>query len=170
MHSTSSPTQCGRVDKDETIMKWLPALAVLAALSFYYLAQDNGSNNNFYNPLTPSGFIAGSVKKSQVEENGDKVYVSFPLPGLTIGTDKNFMNVTVASTVPKVFAKFPQVNTIVIAGTGKFNESTGPALRMTFTRANASTIKWDKISYPDLPEIANNYWQHPGITRAENSN
>jgi hypothetical protein len=158
------------VDKDETIMKWLPALAVLAALSFYYLAQDNGSNNNFYNPLTPSGFIAGSVKKSQVEENGDKVYVSFPLPGLTIGTDKNFMNVTVASTVPKVFAKFPQVNTIVIAGTGKFNESTGPALRMTFTRANASTIKWDKISYPDLPEIANNYWQHPGITRAENSN
>jgi hypothetical protein len=158
------------VDKDETIMKWLPALAVLAALSFYYLAQDNGSNNNFYNFLTPSGFIAGSVKKSQVEENGDKVYVSFPLPGLTIGTDKNFMNVTVASTVPKVFAKFPQVNTIVIAGTGKFNESTGPALRMTFTRANASTIKWDKISYSDLPEIANNYWQHPGITRAENSN
>jgi hypothetical protein len=74
----------------------------------------------------------------------------------------------VQSIVPAVFARFPQITSIDIFGTGKFkdvrgNESRGNAAHMLFTRANASTIRWNNINPDNLPRLADSAWLAPGL-------
>lgn len=68
-------------------------------------------------------------------------------------------NLDVYKLVPALFQRFPQVNAVEITGIGKFTsirgqESEQPFMRVTFTRSNSATIKWDKITFDNVPKLA----------------
>jgi hypothetical protein len=80
-------------------------------------------------------------------------------------------NLSIARVVPAVFAKFPQVQSIVFHESGPFrdikgNESTDEMLRIAFMRSESDQIHWDKINYDDIPKLGEHYWMHPGLRRA----
>ncbi|WP_434854408.1 hypothetical protein [Bradyrhizobium sp. HKCCYLS1011] len=89
---------------------------------------------------------------------------------LSAGWTVSGFNVTVAHVVPAVFAKFPQVDSIIFRESGPFkdirgNESTEEMLRIAFMRGEAELIHWDKIVYDDVPKLGEHYWMHPGLRR-----
>jgi hypothetical protein len=60
--------------------------------------------------------------------------------------------------MPKVFKKFPSIQTINITLDTNFkdvrgNVSKGRAISATFTRDNAASIHWDKINHDDVPGL-----------------
>jgi hypothetical protein len=80
-------------------------------------------------------------------------------------------NLIVARVVPAVFAKFPQVQSIVFHESGPFddikgNQSTEEMLRIAFTREESDQIHWDKINFDNVPKLGEHYWMHPGLRRA----
>ena len=79
-------------------------------------------------------------------------------------------NLDVARLVPNVFERFPEITTIRVVARGPFkdirgNESTNHMFRITFTRANAATIRWKNIVYGNIPRIADNYWVNPSLLK-----
>ena len=70
---------------------------------------------------------------------------------LTASTAVSGFNLIIARVVPAVFAKFPQVQSIVFRESGPFrdikgNDSTDEMLRIAFTREESDHIHWDKIN------------------------
>lgn len=68
------------------------------------------------------------------------------------------------------FDKFADANNISVTTTATFkdkrgNESVNTFNKIAFSRTNASTIKFDAISYSDIPELADSYWEHPSVSR-----
>ncbi|WP_441260826.1 hypothetical protein AB7008_43035 [Bradyrhizobium sp. 521_C7_N1_3] len=91
---------------------------------------------------------------------------------LTAGTAVSGFNINTARLIPAVFAKFPQVDSIVFRESGPFrdvrgNESTQEMLRISFMRAASNDIRWDRINYDDVPKLGEHYWMHPGLRRAQ---
>jgi hypothetical protein len=90
---------------------------------------------------------------------------------LTASTAVSGFNLIIARVVPAVFAKFPQVQSIVFRESGPFrdikgNDSTDEMLRIAFTREESDHIHWDKINYDDIPKLGEHYFMHPGLRRA----
>jgi hypothetical protein len=90
---------------------------------------------------------------------------------LTASTAVSGFNLIIARVVPAVFAKFPQVQSIVFHESGPFrdikgNDSTDEMLRIAFTREESDQIHWDKINYDDIPKLGEHYFMHPGLRRA----
>lgn len=113
--------------------------------------------------------------KSQVTlDNGVLVINRTVDSVLTAGTAVSGFNIYTARLVPMVFAKFPQVDSIVFRESGPFrdirgNESTQEMLRISFLRAASNDIHWDRINYDDVPKLGEHYWMHPGLRRAVES-
>ncbi|QHP69555.1 hypothetical protein EI171_21050 [Bradyrhizobium sp. LCT2] len=84
-------------------------------------------------------------------------------------------NVNVARVVPVVFAKYSQVNSIIIRESGPFrdirgNDTTEEMLRIAFLREDAERVHWDKINYDNIPKLGENYWMHPVLRRETQKN
>lgn len=89
---------------------------------------------------------------------------------LTAGTAVSGFNVRTAQLVPTLFGRFPKVDSIIIQAHGPFtdirgNQSIDTMLRISFMRKDAESIKWDNISYDNIPKLGEHYWMHPGIRR-----
>ncbi|MGD0026886.1 MAG: hypothetical protein ABSC37_20075 [Xanthobacteraceae bacterium] len=70
--------------------------------------------------------------------------------------------------VPAVFDRFPAIERIEITGYAPFqdvrgNRSSEPALKIAFTRANASTVHWPNMNFDDVPKVADSFWEHSSL-------
>jgi hypothetical protein len=125
-------------------------------------------------PSTPEELVSKLLDTPEAEPNttevGEKLLVSYSLKpwSLTNWSTKTAFNSNVFKIVPKAFETFPEIQEIEITGNGLFidvkgNESTKPAIRAAFTRANSSTVHWDKAYEWDVPKFADEYWAHPSL-------
>ncbi|MGY4155538.1 hypothetical protein ACVINW_001380 [Bradyrhizobium sp. USDA 4461] len=121
---------------------------------------------------TPEQLAMAIIDKSQVTFDKGVLAISRTVDSvLSAGTAVDGFNLQTARLVPAVFAKFPQVDSIVFRESGPFrdirgNESTEEMLRISFMRADANHIHWDRINYDDVPKLGEHYWMHPGLRRA----
>ena len=100
--------------------------------------------------------------------NGNELEVVLSGPSLTAGTTTSVFNVEVANLVPTIFSSFPKVNNVsmVRVVTGKDirgNDGSAAAIRLSFSRVNASSIQWKSISFSDVPKLADTYWNNPNL-------
>lgn len=107
---------------------------------------------------------------STVDRVDSRVVIKYSLApwALTVASVKRTFNHHVMAIVPEMFRRFSDVQMIELRATGPFrdlrgNSSEQEALRMTFSRANAASVRWDKVNPENLPKIADQYWQHPGL-------
>jgi hypothetical protein len=89
---------------------------------------------------------------------------------LTASVVRNTFYRQIQRIVPLAFARDASVNKVDIVGTGPLkdlrgNESEGYLFHVTFTRANASGIRWDNIDVDNIPRIADGAWEHPSLSR-----
>ncbi|WP_375789398.1 hypothetical protein ACE10Z_19790 [Bradyrhizobium sp. Pha-3] len=121
---------------------------------------------------TPEQLAMAMIDKSQVTFDKGVLVINRTVNSvLTAGTAVSGFNVYTARLIPAVFAKFPQVESIVFRESGPFrdirgNESTEEMLRISFMRTDANQIHWDRINYDDIPKLGEHYWMHPGLRRA----
>lgn len=123
---------------------------------------------------TPEQLAAALVYggKSQVTFDKGVLLVDHMVDAvLSAGTAVSGFNVNVVRVVPVIFARFPQVNSIIFRESGPFhdirgNESTEEMLRIAFMREDCDRIHWEKIDYDNIPKLGENYWMHPGLVRA----
>lgn len=72
--------------------------------------------------------------------------------------------------VPAIFSRFHDIDAIQIMADASFqnvrgNQYRAPALRITFTRRNASTINWQNVLADNLPRVADDFWQSSSFDR-----
>lgn len=70
-----------------------------------------------------------------------------------------------AKAIEKIFDKRKEVSeiNIIMSSTlvdNRGNESVKPVARVKMTRANANTVNWDSFDIRELPNVADDYWQH----------
>lgn len=149
-------------------------VAIVGAVAFFGFAADKQRQARIDQAATPEQLAAALVEggKSQVKFDGGVLVVEQTVEAvLTAGTAVNGFNLNTARLVPAVFAKFPQVNSIVFRESGPFhdirgNESTEEMLGIAFMREDSDSIHWDRINYDDIPKLGEHYWMHPGLRRA----
>lgn len=121
---------------------------------------------------TPELLAMALIDKSEVTFGKGVLVIDRTVDSvLTAGTAVSGFNLDTARLIPAVFAKFPQVDSIIFRESGPFrdirgNESKEEMLRISFMRADASQIHWDRINYDDVPKLGEHYWMHPGLRRA----
>ncbi|MDI3561296.1 hypothetical protein [Bradyrhizobium sp. Arg816] len=148
------------------------ALVGVATLSGFI--GDSERREKIDKATTPEQLAAALVDSGRLQVTLDKgvLVINRTVDSvLTAGTAVSGFNINTARLVPAVFAKFPQVDSIVFRESGPFrdirgNESTQEMLRISFMKADANQIHWDRINYDDLPKLGEHYWMHPGLRRA----
>jgi hypothetical protein len=144
-------------------------LVVLMALN-----ADNDRQARIDQATTPEQLAAALVDggKSHVTFDKGVLVVDHTVDAiLSAGTAVSGFNLNVVRMVPIIFAKFPQVNSIIFRESGPFhdvrgNESSEEMLRIAFMREDSDRVHWDKINYDNIPKLGENYWMHPGLRRA----
>jgi hypothetical protein len=121
----------------------------------------------------PVAFAIREIDKNKATATGHvdgyKLYITFSLdPVITLWTATYGFHRTVKRIVPKVFAQFPQINSVTISGKATFhdirgNDSVDNAFIVSFMRESSSTIKWDNIDPDNILRLAGAYWSNPGI-------
>jgi hypothetical protein len=135
---------------------------------------DNNQQARIDQATTPEQLATALLNggKSQVTFDHGVLLINRTLDAiLTASTAVSGFNLLIARVVPAVFAKFPQVQSIVFHENGPFrdikgNDSTDEMLRIAFTREEADQIHWDKINYDDIPKLGEHYFMHPGLRHA----
>lgn len=89
---------------------------------------------------------------------------------LTNNTIKSMFEYQVKQIVPAIFSRFLDIDDIQITANAQFQTLRGdeyhsPALRIEFTRSNATTVHWDNVLSENLPLVADGFWQHPSPLR-----
>jgi hypothetical protein len=146
----------------------------VALVTVVWLATDNHQQASIDQSTTPEQLATALLNggKSQVTFDHGVLLINRTVDAiLTASTAVSGFNLIVARVVPTVFAKFPQVQSIVFRESGPFhdikgNESTEEMLRIAFTREESDQIHWDKIKYDDIPKLGEHYFMHPGLRRA----
>jgi len=87
---------------------------------------------------------------------------------LTPGTGKFMFLGYVRDVVPQTLAQFPHATGVRVVGTATFEtkrgwQSQGIAFIIFFSRRNAATINWKNVSIHDVDDIADSFYQHPGV-------
>ena len=87
---------------------------------------------------------------------------------LTDGTAKLGFLYYVRDVVPETLARVRNAAGVRVVGSGTFttirgHEYRGIAFDITFSRQNAATINWQNVSVHDLDDIADRFYQHPGV-------
>jgi hypothetical protein len=70
--------------------------------------------------------------------------------------------------IPGTFAKFPSLSAIAINATAPYTDSHGHEsqeafISMWFTRKNAASINWSRVTTGNVPRLADSYWQSPSV-------
>ncbi len=119
------------------------------------------------NPLQEFAAALIDEKDAHVKTtlNGDALTVSYSLAPWQLTAEDAFI-VHTEDLIPRIFYKFPAINSIAIAADATFvdkrgNESTGPAIIVRWTRANAASINWAHVEGENLFDLADWHWKHP---------
>jgi hypothetical protein len=132
-----------------------------------------GSLSSSTDPSEIAQLILHSQRaNSSARIEGDRFIMTYSLKpwSLTMGTAISASNIRMADIVPLVFERFPKVNRVEVSATGEFDDIRGnsyekEAVRFVFTRSNSATIRWNRISYSNMPKLADEYWIHPAMTK-----
>ncbi|WFU37368.1 hypothetical protein QA640_23035 [Bradyrhizobium sp. CB82] len=177
----TAPAADRRVFEEARRMKKVLFILVAAFVGLVMVLVFNTENERqirIDQATTPEQLAAALLDggKSQVTFDNGVLVVGHTLDAvLSASTAVSGFNVNVARMVPVIFARFPQVNSIIFRESGPFhdirgNESTEEMLRIAFMREDSDRIHWDRISYDNIPKLGENYWMHPGLRRALSSN
>lgn len=122
----------------------------------------------------PTEFLSAIVNdekaKPAVYVKGSVATVVLNLDAWTPKYQLKLFEGKVAIATPMFLAKFPQISSIDYLGQATFvdvrgNETRDWGMKVSFSRQNAATIRWDGIMISDLPQLADAFWVHPGISR-----
>jgi hypothetical protein len=113
----------------------------------------------------------GKDANPQVAIDGDVARIRYsiqPWAAFSASSTEGIYGLHVATIVPKLFEKVPELNRVEIVAHGSFrdrrgNDTVEDVLRVSFTRRNAEAIKWNRIRYSDAPSLADRFWRHPGF-------
>ena len=119
-------------------------------------------------------FIKSVLSKSdahaRAQQVGSSLEINYRLDPwmLTASVGKSSFTVHMKDIIPAAFSKFPEVNSITIIATcgtkdKRGHEGRADCMRTTFTRENSASIVWKNISYGDLPQLADAFWQANGF-------
>jgi hypothetical protein len=149
------------------------ALSVALVMVLWF-ATDSNQQASIDQATTPEQLATALLNggKSQVTFDHGVLSINRTVDAiLTASTAVSGFNLIIARVVPAVFAKFPQVQSIIFHESGPFrdikgNDSTDEMLRIAFSREESDQIHWDKINYDDVPKLGEHYFMHPGLRRA----
>lgn len=85
---------------------------------------------------------------------------------------RTLYNIYVRQFVIVAFDRWPKINRIETVGTvslidARGNERVDTGIKSVFTRKNAASIKWENVPYNNVPNIADEYWVHPVLLKAD---
>lgn len=136
---------------------------------------DNEHNQKLESTTSPQEFVALEINKPEanveVRRSQDSLLITYKLDPwmLTGSVGKSSFTVQLSKIIPGAFRKFPDINIVTITATVAFSDIRGKSLgqrdflRATFSRANAESIVWDRVRLSNLPQIADDFWQHPRL-------
>jgi len=114
------------------------------------------------------GYV-GPGSSARTDSSGQTAVLSYDLgTPLTEGTGKLGFLYHIKDVVPKTFAQRPSVNRVRIIAIGTFTNTRGwqsqaVAFDISFSRQNAASINWQNVDVHKLDDIADSFYQHPGI-------
>lgn len=143
---------------------------------WHALGEDSANNAKATTALQNKDF--GTYARTKLGENssaslvGDTLTITYQKELLTGSWGITEFNYTASQVVPAVFdtTQSGYIDEVTIIERTDFtdirgNKSVDNVLRVSFSRANASTIHWDNITKDNVPRLADSYWAHPSLSK-----
>ena len=150
-------------------MVWI--FIAVFGIAIYGANQKDGARNEAIEaPANPAELVRLVVNDpdTQTTETDGTLNVNYFKEVLTEWTFVEGFYSDLVYLIPKLFDKFPSINTVSVNIETKFkdirgNITKGRAMSARFSRDNSASIHWDTISHDDVPKLADDFWTHPKL-------